>query len=111
MTQSLHELKEADVAGRLRKAIVRAAVTPGYGNNMAIWQELSTCALKAADGMDALIADYERMRGALERQADNMAFVLNRVDLPESWLAKFNREMTEDCQALASIKGKTHEQG
>jgi hypothetical protein len=45
-------------------------------------------------------ATIERLRAALTRQGDNMAFVLNRVTLPEQWRDKFERELAEDCAAL-----------
>lgn len=53
---------------------------------------------KAADTIDALVA-------ALERQADNVAFMLNRFELPRQWHEKLDRELAEDRAALARAKG------
>jgi hypothetical protein len=45
----------------------------------------------------------EAVREALRRQCDNMAFVLNRVDL-HAWGDKFEQEMTEDRQLLSALR-------
>lgn len=42
-------------------------------------------------------------REALERQTENMAFVLNRVDLPEAWFANFNNELALSRTTLSRI--------
>jgi hypothetical protein len=47
------------------------------------------------------IAELER---ALERQGDNMAFVINHVTIPDQWYEKFRRELDEDRAALDAIK-------
>lgn len=50
-----------------------------------------------------LVISNDRLRaaeGALRRQADNMAFVLNHAPLPEGWYDKFTRELAEDRSAL-----------
>lgn len=53
-------------------------------------------------------AEVERLKEALGRQADNMAFVLNRVgyDVLHAWWDKFDRELTEDRAALQPQVGK-----
>ena len=53
---------------------------------------------EAADTIDALVA-------ALERQADNVAFMLNRFELPRQWHEKLDRELAEDRAALSRAKG------
>lgn len=40
--------------------------------------------------------DLARLREALDRQCDNMAFVLNRVTLPDQWYCKFSNELEAD---------------
>ena len=42
---------------------------------------------------------------ALRRQTDNVAFVLNRVDL-RGWTEKFTSELAEDRAALAALQQK-----
>ena len=42
-------------------------------------------------------------REALARQTENMAFVLNRVDLPEAWFANFNNELALSRTTLSRI--------
>jgi len=37
---------------------------------------------------------------ALERQTDNVAFILNHVALPDHWYDKFKSELEEDRAAL-----------
>lgn len=40
------------------------------------------------------------LEAALLQQTDNMAFMLNRCDLPSQWFDKFDRELTEDRKLL-----------
>lgn len=47
-----------------------------------------------------LASENERLRAALERQGDNMAFVINHATLPGQWLIKFEAELLEDRAAL-----------
>jgi hypothetical protein len=42
-----------------------------------------------------------RLRAALSRQCDNMAFVTDRVFLPKQWLEKFERELAADRAILS----------
>lgn len=56
-----------------------------------------------ADDIEAVLADREALKaqleeaeGALERQADNMAFILNHVGVPQPWYDKFSRELAVD---------------
>lgn len=56
-------------------------------------------ATKAADTIERQAAEIERLRGALIRQTDNMAFVLNCFEL-YNWTEKFSRELAEDRAAL-----------
>lgn len=39
---------------------------------------------------------------AFHRQADNMAFIINHVGLPDQWREKFMRELDEDRSALSA---------
>jgi hypothetical protein len=48
--------------------------------------------------------EIERLRKALERQGDNMAFVINHVTIPNQWMEKFMRELEEDRTALDAVK-------
>ncbi len=50
--------------------------------------------------LEAATKREEKLREALDRQCDNMAFVLNHFKCPNSWFHKFNNELTEDRQAL-----------
>lgn len=63
------------------------------------------------DHDDILLTDYIRQQAAtdtqvsklvsaLTRQTENMAFVLNRVSLPEKWYAAFTTQLAEDRAAL-----------
>jgi hypothetical protein len=42
-----------------------------------------------------------RLENALERQTENMAFVLNRMGVPEQWHEKFETELAEDRGVLS----------
>lgn len=48
-------------------------------------------------------AEIERLKTALERQCDNMAFVVNHVTL-HGWYDKFKDELEEDRAALSGGK-------
>jgi hypothetical protein len=52
----------------------------------------------------AMHDEIERLRKALERQGDNMAFVLNHHTMHDSWYEKFRHELDEDRAALDAIK-------
>lgn len=55
----------------------------------------------------AALRQEPSVEAAFRRQTDNLAFILNRVDLPPAWFAKFDRELAEDRQAIASLyRGK-----
>lgn len=56
---------------------------------------------EAADAIEALSRDLAEARAALERQTDNMAFVLNHASLPDQWSEKFDRDLTEDRTVLS----------
>lgn len=51
-------------------------------------------ALKASE------ARVKELEEAVSRQCDNMAFVLNRVNIPPQWFRKFDDELAEDRAAL-----------
>ena len=46
----------------------------------------------------------EQMREALNRQGDNMAFLLNHVTLPNAWYEKFTRELKQDRAVLVALE-------
>lgn len=52
------------------------------------------------DTIATLREQVEKMRVALARQTDNVAFILNHVGLPPQWFEKFDRELTDDRAAL-----------
>lgn len=58
----------------------------------------------AADRIEALSAENERLRSALSRQCDNIAFILNHMSIPDNWYEKFTHELKEDRQALGETK-------
>ncbi len=43
---------------------------------------------------------------ALDRQCDNIAFILNHMKIPEQWLEKFNKELIEDRAFLMRAKAE-----
>jgi len=51
-----------------------------------------------------LIAAAPETKGALSRQADNMAFILNHMTIPDQWYEKFSRELEEDRAVLAKTE-------
>ena len=52
--------------------------------------------------LPALIAERDALREALDRQGDNMAFLLNNVGVPQPWYDKFTAELAEDRAALGA---------
>jgi hypothetical protein len=60
---------------------------------------------EAAAHIEALAERVRELEGALERQTDNMAFVLNRVDL-RAWGDRFEQQMTEDRQLLPARQAR-----
>lgn len=67
-------------------------------------------AANAADDLEAAAALRQEpsVDAAFRRQTDNLAFILNRVDLPPAWFEKFDRELAEDRQAIAALyRGET----
>lgn len=57
--------------------------------------------IETADLIDALVE-------ALERQTDNMAFLLNHASIPDQWAFKLNTELEIDRATLARAKGESH---
>lgn len=57
----------------------------------------------AADRLETLRKAAEGMAEALARQSDNMAFVLNHMDV-KGWHGKFTSELAEDRAALAAYE-------
>lgn len=79
-------------------------MTPG-------WQEHGTTAYEAADTLATLLQsltdltrERDEARAALNRQADNMAFVLNHATLPDQYYSKFSHELAEDRSALRTAE-------
>jgi hypothetical protein len=48
-----------------------------------------------------LIEECDRLREALIRQSDNMAFVINHISMHDGWYEKFQRELEEDRVVLS----------
>lgn len=55
-----------------------------------------------ASDLEQVSRERDGLRQALKRQTDNMAFILNRVDL-HRWHDKFEQEMTEDRAFLNTM--------
>lgn len=62
-------------------------------------------AILVANAVPDILRRLRAAEGALRRQADNMAFVLNHASLPEGWYDKFTRELAEDRAALSLTNG------
>lgn len=65
-----------------------------------IRQELYSALDEAQEQITCLQERIKELESALERQADNMSFVLSHVGLPDQWFEKFGRELGEDRKAL-----------
>ena len=63
---------------------------------------------EAANLIERLSAERERLAKALDRQADNMAFVLNHAPVGK-WYDKFTAELAEDRAALT--QGESRQTG
>lgn len=64
------------------------------------WQDAAPTCRQAATQLATLRKQLENAREAFGRQADNMAFVINHMDLPPQWYEKFTKELEEDREAL-----------
>lgn len=45
---------------------------------------------------EELVNAVSKLSKALNRQGDNMSFILNHVDIPRPWQEKFQRELQQD---------------
>lgn len=55
---------------------------------------------EAADLITTLTAERDALAKALDRQCDNMAFIVNHVSL-HAWYDKFKNELEQDRPALS----------
>ena len=90
----------ADLLARLQSKIDAAyASKPSFGGPVTD-EDCTTISLGdlrlVIDNVPAIIEQRE----ALERQSDNMAFILDHVSLPEHLYCKFQAELAEDRAAL-----------
>lgn len=53
-----------------------------------------------------LIMSALELMDELERQCDNMAFVVNHATLPNQWLEKLSKELEEAREILSKAKGE-----
>jgi hypothetical protein len=74
------------------RVVTPAALSAIEGGGGAL-QPSASVPTEQADG--GVVATHSELVEALRRQTDNMAFVLNRVDL-QAWGDKFEQELTED---------------
>lgn len=80
------------------RARIEAAFVPvAWYSNLRDKTRLQITRAEAAEAREA------KLREALTRQADNMAFALNNVSIPEGWYDKFSRELAEDRTALSDL--------
>lgn len=54
--------------------------------------------------MTDLIKAADALEEAMDRQGDNMAFVINNVSLPEQWRDKFMMELEQDRAQLTAYR-------
>lgn len=101
-------MTDLDQKVREIRALAEASLnlTPGSWD----WCDANEAFDKATtpDTLTAILDEYDRRgaalveaEGALRRQTDNMAFILNRVDL-HGFQEKFERELAEDRAALTT---------
>ena len=58
-----------------------------------------------ADTIRDLQKSNEELLEALDRQCDNMSFVLSHVPVPDKWYKKFSEELQKDRAAIKKAKG------
>ena len=96
-------ITQLDDANARVGAALREAATEGAGlvdGNVEAASVYGAILARAPDATAALDRALERMRDALNRQCDNMAFIVNHVTLPEQWRDKFAVELEQDRRAL-----------
>lgn len=92
---------DLDLIGRLTKfcdewAKMRLKGDDIYGLHIGEDREAVLCASDIRQAAD----EITRLREALDRQCDTMAFVLNKATLPDQWYCKFSNELEQDRAAL-----------
>lgn len=73
------------------------------GEDLDFWKHDADALLEY---LTALLDRIEELEKALERQCDNIAFVINHVTLPDSWHEKFQCELEIARAALDQDKVK-----
>lgn len=76
-------------------------------DSIADAENLSVCADSHAryvmQRATAARAEHAEIVEALDRQCDNIAFILNHHQLPDQWNEKFTRELEKDRALLTRI--------
>lgn len=57
-------------------------------------------ALVRQEELDQYDNDIKKLKEALSRQCDNIAFVINNMDVPGFWYGKFKTELEADRELL-----------
>lgn len=96
MDDVMKEVGWADHATTLRTHL-RMGTFAKYPNLERAVEAALTAASAEAEG---LRAEVERLREALQRQSDNMAFVLNHFNVPAQWYDKLTSELADDRATL-----------
>lgn len=90
--------KKLEAAGKTRVIEVSSALR--MGKTSAAKELVRLCRVEVA---------AKGTREALSRQWDNMAFCLNKFNIPDKWYEKFARELEEDKQAIAAFDAAMEE--
>lgn len=72
--------------------VMAFAVATGHNSHDAARRNLIVTAVNS----------HKALKEALDRQCDNMAFILNHMAVPDPWYEKFTNELAEDRKALAN---------
>lgn len=82
-----------DLVERLEYSLSQVEIGTNVGMSYSFAHDMLSALTDQAD-------EIARLREALERQCDNMAFTLNKATLPDQWYCKFADELARDREAL-----------
>jgi hypothetical protein len=82
------------------RAILTLADSDNQESDVIVWKQDIRDSMDAPRTMTEAARKIRELRGALQRQADNMAFLLNHVEVPQKWREKYSAELRVDSAVL-----------
>jgi hypothetical protein len=86
------------------RAILTLADSDNQGSEVIVWKQDIRDSTDVPQTMTEAAFKIKKLRGALHRQTDNMAFLLNHVEVSQQWREKFSAELRVDSAVLKRKK-------